>query len=183
MFKGKFGTLPKKKVAYAGGVLTIGKEEVDLDSVIAIYKFDPRFTENGHISFSYDGEYPKVSDKTWFYYTKGQAKKVYELIDVLNIDVDVLESHSMVKQASKEAKEGFQEVNKIRNRIACPVCNSTNLQFLGNKKKGFSIGKAVGGGLLTGGVGTLAGFAGKNGKKDQWHCVECGNVFKAKARR
>ena len=46
-----------------------------------------------------------------------------------------------------------------------------------NNRKGFSIGKAVGGAILTGGIGTLAGFAGKKGK-NEWHCSDCGRTFK-----
>ena len=51
--------------------------------------------------------------------------------------------------------------------------------FMQQNKKAFSVGKAVGGAVLTGGIGTLAGFAGKKGKK-QWHCQECGNIFETK---
>ncbi len=61
----------------------------------------------------------------------------------------------------------------------CPKCGSTNIQVLGNNRKGFSIGKAVGGALLTGGIGALAGFAGKKGKYDVF-CMDCGNRFQVK---
>ena len=37
---------------------------------------------------------------------------------------------------------------------------------------------AVGGNLLAGDIGTLAGFSGKKGKKNHWRCNECGNTFK-----
>lgn len=47
------------------------------------------------------------------------------------------------------------------------------------QKKGFSVGKAVGGAILTGGIGTLAGFAGKKGK-NQWFCQNCNKVFETK---
>ena len=62
----------------------------------------------------------------------------------------------------------------------CPNCGSTNINFLGNNRKGFSVGKSVGGAMLTGGIGTLAGFAGKKGRKDNWHCGDCGTLFKLK---
>ena len=62
-------------------------------------------------------------------------------------------------------------------KIACPHCDSTDIQFMGNNKKSFSVGKAVGGTLLVGGVGALAGFVGKKGKKNNWHCKNCGNTF------
>ncbi|BDQ51677.1 hypothetical protein [Enterococcus faecalis] len=54
-----------------------------------------------------------------------------------------------------------------------------NVEFMQNNRKSFSVGKAAGGAILTGGVGTLAGFAGKKGK-NQWHCKNCGNTFTSK---
>lgn len=62
-------------------------------------------------------------------------------------------------------------------KIKCKYCKSTNVSFMQNNRKGFSIGKAVGGAILTGGIGTLAGFAGKKGK-NEWHCSDCGRTFK-----
>lgn len=49
-------------------------------------------------------------------------------------------------------------------KLVCPACGSDNIQFVGNQRKAFSVGKAVGGAVLTssfGGVGSLAGFIGK----------------------
>lgn len=63
--------------------------------------------------------------------------------------------------------------------IRCPKCRSTNIQVLGNDRKGFSIGKAVGGAILTGGIGLLAGFAGKKGKYEVF-CGDCGKRFTVK---
>lgn len=63
--------------------------------------------------------------------------------------------------------------------IKCPKCKSTNVQVLGQEKKGFSAGKAVGGALLTGGIGLLAGFAGKKGKYEVF-CGDCGYRWKVK---
>lgn len=65
------------------------------------------------------------------------------------------------------------------NILKCPRCESTNVDFMQNNKKDFSIGKAAAGAALTGGIGTLAGFAGKKGN-NQWHCKSCGNVFETK---
>jgi len=65
------------------------------------------------------------------------------------------------------------------NAIKCPKCNSANVQFMQQDKKAFSVGKAVGGTVLTGGVGALAGFAGKKGKK-QWFCQNCNSIFETK---
>ena len=63
--------------------------------------------------------------------------------------------------------------------IRCPRCKSTNIQVLGQKRKGFSAGKALGGAFLTGGIGLHAGFAGKKGKYEVF-CGDCGCRFKVK---
>ena len=63
--------------------------------------------------------------------------------------------------------------------MKCPKCKSTNIQVLGQQKKGFSVGKAAVGGVLTGGIGLLAGFAGKKGKYEVF-CGDCGHRWKVK---
>lgn len=66
----------------------------------------------------------------------------------------------------------------MSKQIKCPHCHSTNIQAVGNHKKSFSIGKAAVGAALTGGVGVLAGFAGKKTKKIDFVCLNCGKRFK-----
>lgn len=56
--------------------------------------------------------------------------------------------------------------------IKCPKCGSTQLT---TTKKGFSGKKAVVGGLLTGGIGILAGTIGSN--KIKINCIACGNSW------
>lgn len=60
-----------------------------------------------------------------------------------------------------------------QNIAYCPKCLSTSLTA---NKKGFGLGKALVGGILTGGVGLLAGNIGKN--KVLVTCMKCGNQFK-----
>lgn len=67
----------------------------------------------------------------------------------------------------------------MSKKVKCPKCKSLNIQVLGNDRKGFSVGKAVGGAFLTGGIGLLAGFAGKKGKYEVF-CSDCGHRFKIK---
>lgn len=62
-----------------------------------------------------------------------------------------------------------------QNNIHCPKCNSTQLFF---DKKGFSGTKALVGGLLTGGIGLLAGLHGKNDIIIT--CINCNNKFTPK---
>ena len=66
---------------------------------------------------------------------------------------------------------------KLKERMKCPRCGSQNIQMVGTHKQGFSVGKAVGGAILTGGVGSLAGFAGKQTGKSDWVCQDCGKSF------
>ena len=56
--------------------------------------------------------------------------------------------------------------------IRCPRCGSENVE---GGKKGFSAGKAIVGGILTGGIGLLAGAAGRN--KLQYTCLKCGYTW------
>jgi len=72
-----------------------------------------------------------------------------------------------------------KEVAVVAKTIKCPKCKSTNVNVLGNDRKGFSAGKALGGALLTGGIGLLAGFAGKKGKYEVF-CGDCGKRWKVK---
>lgn len=58
-------------------------------------------------------------------------------------------------------------------KIRCPKCNSEQITA---DKKGFQAGKAIVGGILTGGIGLLAGFHGS--KKLVLYCMACGNKFK-----
>ena len=58
--------------------------------------------------------------------------------------------------------------------LKCPECNSDQLT---SNKKGFGLGKAVVGGLLTGGIGLLGGFIGS--RKVLLTCLNCGNSWKA----
>lgn len=81
------------------------------------------------------------------------------------------------QRENSERKEQIKEEAKAPH---CPKCGSKNLQIVGNHKKGFSVGKALVGGVLTAGtgVGVLAGFAGKKGKKVDMICMNCGKKFK-----
>ncbi len=118
---------------------------------------------------------------------KAQAK--LELQKIKQKENEMKRQEKQAKRKEKEAEKKEQE--RIRNkhiqefkqqqieahRPRCPKCGSTNLSILGQHKKSFSVGKAVVGGVLTGGVGTLAGFAGKKTKKVDYVCNNCGTTF------
>ncbi|MDF5734903.1 MAG: hypothetical protein PUQ00_04180 [Nostoc sp. S13] len=59
--------------------------------------------------------------------------------------------------------------------ISCPKCGSTQIT---SNKKGFNVGHALVGGLVTGGVGLVAGLWGSN--EIRLNCLRCGNRWKPK---
>ena len=67
----------------------------------------------------------------------------------------------------------------MARQVKCPKCGSTNVQVLGNDRKGFSVGKSLAGAVLTGGIGLIAGFDEKKGKYELF-CSDCGTRFKVK---
>jgi len=60
------------------------------------------------------------------------------------------------------------------DKLYCPHCGSTQLTA---NKKGFGVGKAAAGAILTGGVGLLAGFIGSG--KVKVTCLKCGKTMDA----
>lgn len=94
--------------------------------------------------------------------------------------------HPMTKEQKEQsiierakAKEELGDSLRQARAVKCPHCKSTDVEFMVQQRKSFSIGKAAAGTIMTGGVGALAGFAGKKGKKE-WHCKNCGAVFATK---
>jgi len=63
--------------------------------------------------------------------------------------------------------------NSSNDVIRCPKCRSTQISA---NQKGFSAGKALVGGALTGNVGLLGGFVGS--KKIEITCLKCGYKWK-----
>lgn len=93
--------------------------------------------------------------------------------------IDYIKLPKTEKGKLKTENQAMQDLKVYtqKNKFKCPNCDSKNIQALGIHKKGFSVGKAVGGAVLTGGVGTLVGFAGKKTKKTDFVCNECGKRF------
>lgn len=94
------------------------------------------------------------------------------------------EQKEQLKIEQAKAVENLQQVKNEHKKatakaVKCPHCKSTDVEFMVQQRKAFSVGKAVAGAAMTSGVGALAGFAGKKGKKE-WHCKNCGTVFATK---
>ena len=87
-------------------------------------------------------------------------------------------SEGYIKKFSPKCGSSSQTQNDTNpaateNNIKCPKCRSTNISA---NKSGFGLGKAVVGGVLTGGVGLLAGFVGS--RKIYLTCLKCGYSWK-----
>lgn len=87
------------------------------------------------------------------------------------------EKTSKLEKAVKVTSMIGSVINSMR-QPHCPKCRSTNVQAVGQHRKGFSVGKAVAGTALSGGLGAIAGFAGKNTKKVDMICMNCGKKFR-----
>lgn len=108
------------------------------------------------------------------------SDKINPIFDVVNDGIS--KSTELFNKGAKKSSEKLNDVSAQaagQKKIKCPRCKSLNVSFMENDRKKFSMGKAIGGNLLAGNVGTLAGFAGKKGKKNHWRCNDCGNTFKA----
>ncbi|MDO7880389.1 hypothetical protein [Enterococcus spodopteracolus] len=93
--------------------------------------------------------------------------------------LDKMKSKEDAERAKARKEMHYYASGDAKKIIKCPKCHSRDAQFMQNNKKGFSVGKAVGGAALTGGIGTLAGFAGKKGK-NEWLCTNCNTTFETK---
>lgn len=93
---------------------------------------------------------------------------------------EVSEQNTPITEEVVANETNIQNLNlNNTEKIKCPNCHSLDVHFMGNNRKAFSVGKAAAGAVLTGGIGTLAGFAGKKGKK-QWFCKGCNQIFETK---
>jgi hypothetical protein len=62
----------------------------------------------------------------------------------------------------------------LNKSIICPKCGSKNIYI---DKKGFSTGKAIAGGLLTGNIFVAAAAGGIGANKIVLTCLDCGHKF------
>lgn len=86
------------------------------------------------------------------------------------------------QQRIEEMAKKLQNKKAVKHQpISCTYCKSQNIQFMQNKKKGFSFKKFAAGNILGGNTtaATVAGFSGKSGK-NEWYCNDCGRTFLSK---
>lgn len=158
---------------YGGGKVTIDgdnvfikqmfiKENCTLNDIAAIKFIEPQIMTNGQLLI--------------------QTKTQTHTIIFLKSNRDLfMELYTLIKQHCPEVQEtaSAPTLGTAKDKLCCPNCKSLNLQVMGNDRKAFSVGKSVAGTVLTGGVGALAGFAGKKGKYDMF-CADCGHRFQVK---
>lgn len=131
--------------------------------------------DEGFVYVSLDGDIednPLYHNQT-FLYTRFHKRKIIKFVrqlQYLNDNIQVVQ----VKRYDNMHKD--RAVNKNRTSSICPSCQSADVHYMGTQSKQFSVKKALIGGLLTGGIGAVAGFAGKKGP-DQWQCSQCRNIF------
>ncbi|EOU1903152.1 hypothetical protein GZ979_001399 [Clostridium perfringens] len=96
-----------------------------------------------------------------------------KFLELLNTQINTRPKELSKRQAEKQyEKERLEQLK--RDKIPyCPKCHSTSLTYQ-NKK--LSIGRAVTGGLLLGGVGAVVG--GLSSKKGYVKCLNCGHKWK-----
>ncbi|WP_349406739.1 hypothetical protein [Clostridium perfringens] len=96
-----------------------------------------------------------------------------KFLELLNTQINNKSKELSKRQAEKRyQKERIAQLR--RDKIPyCPKCHSTSLTYQ-NKK--LSIGRAVTGGVLFGGVGAVVG--GLSSKKGYVKCLNCGHKWK-----
>ncbi|WP_148588996.1 PH domain-containing protein [Clostridium perfringens] len=96
-----------------------------------------------------------------------------KFLELLNTQINTRPKDLSKRQAEKQyEKERLEQLK--RDKIPyCPKCHSTSLTYQ-NKK--LSIGRAVTGGVLLGGVGAVVG--GLSSKKGYVKCLNCGHKWK-----
>lgn len=95
----------------------------------------------------------------------------------------VEEARRIIESQKTSPAEALLIVNEIEKRrreregpstLTCPKCLSPHIAA---NKKGYGLGKAAVGGILTGGIGLLAGFIGS--RKIYLTCLKCGHQWNA----
>lgn len=139
------------------------------------------------LGFDWD-EYNKLN--VWQF-----AKWGIKNIDANNYAQEVLKREKLntpydsdLKQAVElnklEKQHQHQQATQDRNQLTCKKCGGHEFQLAGDNSKKYSFGKSVAGsvglGIMTGGLGFIAGgavgFAGKKGKKSIFVCMNCGKA-------
>lgn len=116
-----------------------------------------------------DVSYKKGMVFSQLFITDGE--QIHKIKQISSNDIE-----NLVKNIKETMASSTHRV--LKKGLYCPYCNSENVKPLGAGRKAFSVGKAAAGAVLTGGIGVLAGFAGKKSGKTDFVCMNCGKQFK-----
>jgi ribosomal protein L37E len=131
--------------------------------------FAPRKSKSKPSSASIAGE--MLDENTSESKTPSEKRQeIYEMVRQGRLQRGDPEVEAAIKRTVDEQK--IEEQREADTQISCPRCGSTQLN---TQRKGFGLGKALVGGVLTGGIGLIAGFHGS--RKVLITCLKCGNQF------
>lgn len=178
----------------------VGKKIIITDNVIKISKFIGKDVEflinkiskinftrgtldrNGTLSIIGETKTGKLEEeKAMFWYTKNDIVEV-AVENILNKSNNNLNEYTPKKVKffdqlaidNETKKEKQKKKESYNNQVCCPKCGSTQLTA---NKKGFSLGKALVGGIAFVPIaGVATGLIGKN--KIIITCLNCGKQFK-----
>lgn len=91
----------------------------------------------------------------------------------------------LVKAQMKEMQaKQLREIARIKEMDAqgipyCPKCKSASVQYV-ERRKQLSVGRAVVGGVITGGLGAAVGGVTSKKYNGVMKCLKCGNEWKLK---
>lgn len=146
------------------------------------------------LGFDWD-EYNKLNVWQFIKWGIKNIKAIIYLLEVLKRQKLNVPYNSDLKQAVELKKlekqhqrlineQKRQQADKDHSRLTCKKCGGHEFQLVGDNSKKYSFGKSVAGsvglGIMTGGLGFIAGgavgFAGKKGKKNTFVCMNCGKT-------
>lgn len=188
-----------KKITISNDIInlnkTIGKDiEIPLIKITNINYEKGTMSKNGTIKIEWNNNDGKLLKESIMFrcfsnnIVEEAIKRILRFLENPEEDLEInkKEKTGVFQQINIEAKEEATIKAEIKNeekeRLAkfkregipyCPKCKSTSLTTT-NKK--LSVGRAVVGGVLLGGVGSVLG--GLTSKKVELLCMNCGNKFK-----
>lgn len=170
---------------------TIGKNVIIPLSCINNAAFEKgTLSKNGTIQIEAVVNGKAIKEIIMFYYSYNDiVEKVVNWLNNNPLENEISISNkkiSFFKQINNEAKESIEESNKAKEKLKqydtegipyCPKCYSTSIQYL-DRRKQLSLGRAVVGGALFGGIGAAIGGVTSKKYKGKLKCLKCGHEWK-----
>lgn len=149
-----------------------------ISQITKVHVKEPGSLTNGFIQFLTHLDLNELSlltagkNKNCVFFNKNQSQDILKVKQTID-DQLFVNSEANYQAAPTASPKVISHTNAQNEQtIQCPKCGSTQVTGM---KKGFSVGKAVAGTLLVGGV--LMGFVGSN--KVMVGCLNCGHKWQA----